>query len=396
MEQKNVTTKEPLWTRPFVTCAAANFLLFFSFYQLLPVLPLYIFEKFQTDNATAGIIISLYTIGALCCRPFAGFLVDTLSRKPLYFWTFFAFTLCFIGYWALGLLPLLAVIRFTHGICFGISTTASNTVAIDALPSCRRGEGIGYFGISVNLAFATGPMTGMFLYEGLGSHMVFAISIALCVIGLILVKTLPVKPREKKPHAPLSLDRFFLTRAIPQFVNFIFVGFAYGPVTNYIALYAKELGIGGSGWFYALIAAGLIINRVLTGRLIDRGWLTHLVGIGMTLNCFAYFLLAFCGGAITFFSSAFLIGTSLGLIFPGYQTMCVNLARHDQRGTANSTYLSGWDIGIGAGILLGGSMAQHFGMHQQVFLTCGIALVIADIMYLTFTSRHYLKNKLEG
>lgn len=388
--------KPPLWTRPFVTCAAANFLLFFSFYQLLPVLPLYIFEKFQTDNSTAGIIISLYTIGALCCRPFAGFLVDSLSRKPLYFWTFFAFTLCFIGYWALGLLPLLALVRFLHGVFFGISTTASNTVAIDALPSSRRGEGIGYFGISVNLAFATGPMTGMFLYEGCGSDIVFAISIALCVIGLILVKTLPVKPRSKIAHAPLSLDRFFLTKAIPQFINFIFVGFAYGPVTNYIALYAKELGINGSGWFYALIAAGLIINRVLTGRLIDRGWLTRLVGMGMTLNCIAYFILAYCHGPLPFFTAAFLIGTSLGLIFPGYQTMCVNLARHDQRGTANSTYLSGWDIGIGAGILVGGSMAEFFGMHRQVFLTCAIALILADIMYLTYTSRHYLKNRLEG
>ncbi|MCQ2091527.1 MAG: MFS transporter [Fibrobacter sp.] len=388
--------KPALWTRNFVTCAAANFLLFFSFYQLLPVLPLYIFEKFQTDNSTAGIIISLYTIGALCCRPFAGFLVDSLSRKPLYFWTFFAFTLCFVGYWTIGLLPLMAVVRFMHGVFFGVSTTASNTVAIDTLPSSRRGEGIGYFGISVNLAFATGPMTGMFLYEGLGANVVFAISVALCIIGLILVKTLQVKPKEKKPHAPLSLDRFFLTKAIPQFINFIFVGFAYGPVTNYISLYAKELGIGGSGWFYALIAAGLILNRVLTGRLIDRGWLTRLIGIGMTLIVVAYTILAFCNSAIVFFVSAFLIGTSLGLIFPGYQTMCVNLARHDQRGTANSTYLSGWDIGIGAGILVGGSMAEHFGMYQQVFVACAIALALADIMFWTYTSKHYLKNKLEG
>jgi predicted MFS family arabinose efflux permease len=116
----------------------------------------------------------------------------------------------------------------------------------------------------------------------------------------------------------------------------------------------------------------------------------------MTLIVIAYFILAFSHGPITFFLSAFLIGTSLGLIFPGYQTMCVNLARHDQRGTANSTYLSGWDIGIGTGILVGGAMANHFGMHQQVFFVCGIALAIADVMFLAYTSRHYLKNKLEG
>ncbi|MCQ2121280.1 MAG: MFS transporter [Fibrobacter sp.] len=389
-------SREKLWNRSFVTIAIANFLLFFSFYQLLPILPLYIIEKFQTDSATAGIVISMYTVGALACRPFAGFLVDTLNRKPLYFWCFFAFTLCFIGYKTLGLIPLLAVLRFAHGLSFGITSTASNTVAIDSLPASRRGEGIGYFGVSVNLAFATGPMTGMFLYEALGDTIVFVSAITLCVIGLILVSTLKVKPREKKPHAPLSLDRFFLTRAIPQFVNFIFVGFAYGPVTNYIALYAKELGFGGSGWFYALIAAGLIINRVTTGRLIDRGYLTRLVGIGMTIIVFAYVLLYFCTSLPIFFISAFLIGTSLGLIFPGYQTMCVNLARHDQRGTANSTYLSGWDIGIGAGIFAGGAMAEHFGMHRPVFLACTVALVIADIIYWTWTSRHYHKNKLEG
>lgn len=397
MSSEPLTLEKPaLWTRNFTICAAANFLLFFSFYQLLPILPLYIIEKFQTDNATAGIIISLYTIGALACRPFAGFLVDTLSRKPLYFWTFFAFTLCFLGYKTVGLLPILAVVRFAHGLFFGISSTASNTVAIDSLPASRRGEGIGYFGISVNLAFATGPMTGMFLYEAFGDSIVFLMSVILCVIGLILVKTLNVPPKEKKPHAPLSLDRFFLTRAIPQFINFIFVGFAYGPVTNYIALYAKELGIGGSGWFYALIAAGLIMNRIMTGRLIDKGYLVHLVGTGMTLIIFAFTLLAFAQNPVMFFASAFLIGTSLGLIFPGYQTMCVNLARHDQRGTANSTYLSGWDIGIGTGILVGGSMAEYFGMHRQVFFVCAVALFLADVLFFTWTSRHYQKNKLEG
>lgn len=386
----------PLWTRNFTICAAANFLLFFSFYQLLPILPIYVLEKFRTDEATAGLVISLYTIGALACRPFAGFLVDTLDRKPLYFRTFLAFTLCFAGYRALGLLPLLAALRFAHGLFFGIASTASNTVAIDSLPASRRGEGIGYFGVSVNLAFATGPMTGMFLHEAFGDAVVFAVAIALCAAGLLLVKCLKTRPREKSPHRPLSLDRFFLVRAVPQFANFIFVGFAYGPVTNYIALYARELGIGGAGWFYALIAAGLILNRIATGRLIDRGYLIHLVGAGMTLIVVAYALLAFCASPAVFFLSAFLVGASLGLIFPGYQTMCVNLARHDQRGTANSTYLSGWDIGIGLGILAGGAMAGRFGGYRPVFLACAVSLLVADVLFFAVTSRHYLRKKLEG
>ena len=75
----DATQKPALWTRNFVTVAAANFLLFFSFYQLLPILPLYIIEKFQTDNATAGFIISLYTIG-----------VFSAILSQYFLWTFFS------------------------------------------------------------------------------------------------------------------------------------------------------------------------------------------------------------------------------------------------------------------------------------------------------------------
>ena len=58
MENSSPTVNNKLWTRTFVTVSAANFLLFFSFYQLLPILPLFIIDKFRTDNATAGFIIS--------------------------------------------------------------------------------------------------------------------------------------------------------------------------------------------------------------------------------------------------------------------------------------------------------------------------------------------------
>ena len=54
------------------------------------------------------------------------------------------------------------------------------------------------------------------------------------------------------------------------------------------------------------------------------------------------------------------------------------------------------DIGIGTGILVGGSLAEVFGMHRQMFFVCAIALLIGDILFFTWTSRHYTKNKLEG
>lgn len=387
---------EKLWTKAFVLVGITNFLLFFAFYELLPILPLFIFEKFHAGATVSGIIISLYTIGALFCRPFAGFLVDSFSRKPLYFITFFLFSAMFIGYAAAGALFVLGVIRLLHGICFGIASTAGNTIAIDVLPSSRRGEGIGYFGVTTNLAFAAGPMTGMFLYESHGANPVIALSLLLCVIGLVLI--LPIKTKQKplkKDAAPLSLDRFFLTKAIPQFLNMLFIGCAYGPLTNYVALYARQNNLSGSGYFYALIAIGLIASRLLTGKLIDRGYLTRIVSIGLVFVTGAYFLFSLIPNQAVFLLSAFLIGAGLGLVFPGYQTMCVNLARHDQRGTATSTYLTGWDLGIGVGILVGGPLAEVFSF-ATMFFWCAVLLLVSAVFFMKKTAPHYLLNKLEG
>ena len=387
---------EKLWSRAFVLVGITNFLLFFAFYELLPILPLYIFEKFHAGAAISGVIISLYTIGALFCRPFAGFLVDSFSRKPLYFIMYFFFTAMFIGYAAAGALFVLGIVRLLHGISFGIASTAGNTIAIDVLPSSRRGEGIGYFGVSTNLAFATGPMTGMFLYESKGANSVIALSLTLCVIGLLLILPIRAKAKPiKKDAAPMSLDRFFLTKAIPQFLNMLFIGCAYGPLTNYVALYARQNDLSGSGYFYALIAVGLIASRLLTGKLIDRGYLTRLVSIGLLLVTGAYFLFSLVPNQIVFLLSAFLIGSGLGLVFPGYQTMCVNLARHDQRGTATSTYLTGWDLGIGTGILIGGPLAETFS-YATMFLCCAALLLVSAVFFVKKTAPHYLENKLEG
>ena len=58
----------------------------------MPILPFYLSEVFHTDNALMGIILSCYTVAALCIRPFSGYLLDTLARKPLYLVAYFLFT----------------------------------------------------------------------------------------------------------------------------------------------------------------------------------------------------------------------------------------------------------------------------------------------------------------
>ena len=90
--------KDRLVTPSYCFILAANFLLYFGFWLLIPVLPFYLSEVFSTSNSTIGIILSCYTVAALCIRPFSGYLLDSFARKPLYLLAYFIFMAMFAGY----------------------------------------------------------------------------------------------------------------------------------------------------------------------------------------------------------------------------------------------------------------------------------------------------------
>ena len=138
--------KDKLISPSFCYILAANFLLFFAFYLILPILPFYLQDQFDADKSMIGFILSCYTIAALCIRPFSGYLLDTFARRPLYLLAYSVFMVIFAGYMIASLLSIFIVLRILHGFAFGMVTVSGNTIVIDILPSSRRGEGIGYYG----------------------------------------------------------------------------------------------------------------------------------------------------------------------------------------------------------------------------------------------------------
>ena len=134
---------ERLWNKNYIKVMTANFSLFFAFYLLTPLLPLYLSETFGATKDVIGLVLSGYTITALLFRPFSGYLVDSFPRKTVLMVSFSAFAIFFAGYLAAGTLLLFTIVRTLHGGPFGTLTVANSTVAIDVLPSSRRNEGIG-------------------------------------------------------------------------------------------------------------------------------------------------------------------------------------------------------------------------------------------------------------
>ena len=404
---------ERLWNRNYCKVMVANFTLFFAFYVLTPLLPLYLSEHFGATKDVIGLVLSGYTITALLFRPFSGYVVDAFSRKKVLMVAFGAFTIFFAGYLAASTLLLFTIVRTLHGGPFGALTVSNSTVAIDVLPSSRRTEGIGYYGLSNNLAMAIAPTIGIFIYQLTESFaFLFWLALIVACIGWLVDATVKLN-REPVPmvqRRKLSLDRFFLVRGWLLGLNMVAFGFSFGVLSNYLAIYGKEvMGItGGTGTYFMLCSVGLILSRLQGGRALRNGRVTHNAGTGMVISLIGYTIfiaLPTLGNLspltsylspltmVGYYGSALLIGLGNGHMWPAFQNMTINVAPNNQRGTANSTILISWDIGMGLGILVGGIVSELLG-YSSAFWTVVVVNASGVACFFLATKAFFLRRNL--
>jgi len=388
----------------------ANFTLFFAFYILTPLLPLYLSEHFGATKDVIGLVLSGYTITALLFRPFSGYVVDSFPRKTVLMIAFGAFAIFFAGYLAASTLLLFTIVRTLHGGPFGALTVANSTVAIDVLPSSRRTEGIGYYGLSNNLAMAIAPTIGIFIYQLTNSfEFLFWLAFIVACLGWLVDSTVKI---EKRPctnvPSKLSLDRFFLTRGWLLGLNMVAFGFSFGVLSNYLAIYGKEvMGItGGTGTYFMLCSIGLILSRLQGGKALRNGRVTHNAAEGMVISLVGYTLFILMPTlnqlsivnyelsiVVGYYGSAILIGLGNGHMWPAFQNMTINVAHNNQRGTANSTILISWDIGMGLGILVGGIVSELLG-YSAAFWTVVAVNATGVATFFLATRAFFLKRNL--
>jgi len=402
--------RERLWNRNYCKVMVANFTLFFAFYILTPLLPLYLSEHFGATKDVIGLVLSGYTITALLFRPFSGYVVDAFPRKTVLMISFGAFAIFFAGYLAASTLLLFTIVRTLHGGPFGATTVSNSTVAIDVLPSSRRTEGIGYYGLSNNLAMAIAPTIGIFIYKYTQSfELLFWLALVVACAGWIVDATLKLDAKATiKNKSKFSWDRFFLVRGWLLGLNMVAFGFSFGVLSNYLAIYGKEvMGItGGTGTYFMLCSVGLILSRLQGGKALRDGRVTHNAGSGMVISLVGYTLFILMPTlsalftihsslftSIGYYGSALLIGLGNGHMWPAFQNMTINVAHNNQRGTANSTILISWDIGMGLGILVGGVVSELLG-YSAAFWTVVLVNASGVACFFLATKAFFLRRNL--
>ncbi len=400
-----INSQDKLWTKSFISISIGNFLLFFSFYLLIPIFPLYLIEVFNASKFLTGLVLSSYVLSALLIRPIAGFILDQYHRRPQYLVAFLFFTLLFISYPLVTTVNLFLFFRIVHGFTFGYITTASNSVVVDILPSSNRGKGLGFFGVANNLAMVFGPMISLFLHGRISFQAIFSIAIISGLIGFVFAMNVKSPRNEiKSDEKSIALDRFFLIKGFKSGFSLLLIGIPYGMLMTYLAVYGMELGVKAElGLFFTIMAVGLVGSRLISGAMIDQGRIIQAIKIGLAVSVVGMFLLATLQKTneiypailpVLFLIIPMILGLGYGLTFPAYNTLFVNLAPNNRRATASSTFMTSWDLGVGLGLIIGGRIADSTGGLPLAYFL-GSMMIVLSLGYFHFTAGpHFLKNKL--
>lgn len=385
-----------LFNRNFILVNIGNFLMYNAFYMLLPILPLYLANELSASEALIGTILSLYTIAALVTRPIAGFCLDKTSRKPLMMCFYLFYISMCLSYTLAATIGLFFIIRFVHGIAFGSATVGINTMAVDIIPQERRGEGLGIYTSSTSLAMATGPVISLFMHEsGISFNQIFMTVFCVGLAGFVATSGIKPQKEVERSTKKFRISNLLLKAGLPEAAVMFLLTFGYGIITVYLSIYAKEeVGITqGTGYYFTIFSAGLVTARLCSAMILRSGKFITVFALGIISLIIGFFIVAFVHNPIAFFSSAIFMGGGYGLISPTAQTMIINLGQDFERGAANATYLTFFDLGVGAGVFCGGIIAQYSNYSTAYAVSFGFT-IIGLVYLLTVIRRHFYANRL--
>lgn len=360
----------------------------------MPTLPIYLTKTMGILESKVGMVLSAYTIAALVARLFSGYLVDRYSRKRLLITSLLIYASLFGGYMLVASVIAFVILRFLHGLTWGLTSVSSNTVAIDVIPSTKRGQGIGYYGLCANLSMALAPWVATEVYDAWGYYVLIGCCLFCGFASLAVVSFIKTRPRPKVVEEQvISLDRFILVKALPIGVNLMLCAVSYGMIVSYGVLYGKEINIQNTGLLFLFMAIGIGTSRIFAGRFVDRGYIHAVAFFSQCLLTVALVVFSLVHNVVVFCGMALLCGLAFGSMVPAFQTLFVNMAHHNQRGTANSTYLTSFDVGIGTGMLMGGFIASLSDM-ATAYLVSGMLSLIAIPYYYYISQKVYEKRKV--
>lgn len=377
-----------LWNKSFILCLANNLFLFVFYFAQTTILPIYILQDLHGSLTQAGLAMTLFMASSIAVRPFSGLIIEKFGRKKTFFVSEFLFCLFSIAYIFADNLQVLLWLRFLHGIWFSILTTVTVPIANEFIPDSRRGEGMGYFVMSVNLGIVLGPLIGLSLIQPLSYAVVATILAAIVCLGFVFCFLIPVQTEtstmQKMQKKQLSIHDFVEKKALPVSIMAMMVSFAYASIMSFISTYSASKNLlAYASLFFIVFAISMMSLRPLTGKIYDRKGPSYVIYPALVLFAVGLILLSQINSLIGFMLAAIFIGMGFGSVQPCLQTLAIQRAAPQRIGHATSTFFTFYDLGIAFGSILLGILITAQG-YSMSYILCAVLVLLSLLFYKFF------------
>ncbi len=384
--------QERIFTRDFVLDAIISFCCSLNYFTLLINITGYASLEFGADPAAGGTAAGIYVIGGLLSRVLIGKYVELVGRKRMLICGLALAVVMSASYFFVSSIAMLYVVRFIHGMSYGLSSTCTSDIVAKLVPPSRRGEGLGYFFLSVTIACAIGPLLGMTLgnsqnYDGVFTVGLVMYSIALLMAIIMRVPEETLTDEQKAEARSFSIHNLFQWSAVPLAVTVMVFYFSYSGVLSFISEYAAEIDmVSAATYFYLAVAAGTLISRLFAGRIYDsRGpnivMIPAYVGFIVGMAIFAT-----TSNEALFLGAGFIIGFGISIVFSICQSIVVSRSPPRRYGVTTSTFSALNDLGTGIGPSVLGILITAIGF-RDMYLTCAGIACVSLLMYWVIHGR---------
>lgn len=378
--------KPKLWTKDFLIVSIANFFLYFTFYLLIATISVYAIEKFQASPSMAGLASGIFVLGALVARLFSGKSIEQVGRKKMLYIGFIAILIVTLLYFVVNSMTTLLVIRFLHGAAFGMASTATGTIVASVIPNERRGEGTGYYALSVTLAAAVGPFLGIFINQHVGFNMNFILCTILLAVSFIAAFFLKVAKVEFTKEQLVNmkgfkLNNFFEPKAFPISIIAVFVGLCYSSILTFITSYSQEIHlVDVASFFFVVYAVAILVSRPFTGRWFDTKGENFVMYPSFLLFAIGLIILSQAHLGYSLLLAGIFVGLGYGTFMSNAQAISIKVSPKHRMGLATSTYFIFTDLGVGIGPFILGSLIPVIGF-RGLYMTMAIVVFACIFLY---------------
>lgn len=377
---------ERIFTRDFTLDMMISLCCSLNYFTLLINITGFAAFRFGSDTAIGGTAAGIYVIGGLLSRIVAGKYIEMVGRKKMLLIGLSFALVMSTTYFFVSSIAMLMAIRFLHGMSYGISSTCTSDIVAKLLPQSRRGEGLGYFFLSITIACAIGPLLGMTLGSSQNYDAVFLVGLVMYSLALVMALILRV-PEETLTEEQIreaksfTLNSMFQRSALPLALTVMVFYFSYSGVLAFIASYSEEIGLVETAtYFYLSVAAGTLLSRIYAGRIYDEKGpnkviIPAYVGfiVGMTI-------FATTSDSLLFLFSGFIIGIGVSIVFSICQSIVVSRTPPRRYGVTTSTFSALNDLGTGLGPSILGILIAAVGF-RDMYLVCAFIAFASFLMY---------------